>query len=380
MTHSDREFVLLIDDDRTIAEGLTLLLEDEGRTTIVCSDVESAETALLRYPITHVLTDVQFTGSFGYEGLHFLARIRTLRPESRVVVMTGQMTDSLRSEALGMGAAAVLTKPFGALELAAALHSSHSGAGAYETIQLPAIEELLRGGVLASAFQPIVHLTGENSTFGYEALLRPRGTWAEGGPAPLFDYAARCLRSYDLNLAAADCAIAAAVLLPSDAAIFLNVDPSVIDGGEYPSLLRAAAERAALPLSRVVVEITERTAFAPGGDALKSLDELRALGVRFALDDHGSAYSHLEKIDQIRPEFMKISQAFGTGFEEDPTRMRIVRHIVALAHDFGCAVVLEGIECAATARAAQDLGVDLAQGYHFGRALEASRWLEARAA
>ena len=68
---SPREHVLLIDDDRDVAEGLALLLERSGRTTIVCSDVESAEMVLSRYPVTHVVSDVQFSGSFGFEAEHY---------------------------------------------------------------------------------------------------------------------------------------------------------------------------------------------------------------------------------------------------------------------------------------------------------------------
>ena len=59
---SAREYVLIIDDDPAITEALAMLLDEDGRTTIICSDVESAEIMLARYPVTHVLTDVQFSG------------------------------------------------------------------------------------------------------------------------------------------------------------------------------------------------------------------------------------------------------------------------------------------------------------------------------
>src|SRR6185436_14105166 len=67
-----REHILVADDNATVTSALSVLLERPGRTTIVCSDVESAEIMLSRSPVTHVVTDVQFSGAFGYEGLHFL--------------------------------------------------------------------------------------------------------------------------------------------------------------------------------------------------------------------------------------------------------------------------------------------------------------------
>ncbi|HEX8407246.1 MAG TPA: EAL domain-containing response regulator [Thermoanaerobaculia bacterium] len=376
---SAREHVLVIDDDRSVAEGLALLLERDGRTTIVCSDVESAEIILTRYPVTQVVSDVQFSGAFGFEGLHFLARIRAQRPECRIVLMTGHATETLRTAALGLGASAVLAKPFSYEELEAALASSHDGAGAYELVRVAPIEDVLHGGLLSAAFQPIVRL-GDTSVFAFEALTRIRGNWPGGGPAELFQYASRCARLADLNLAALECAVADGRCLPDHAALFINIDPLVFEGGELAAALRTAAARAAFPLSRIVLEITERSGFGDDAAHSRTFDELRADGVRFALDDHGSAYSHLSMINVIRPSFIKISQSFGTGFEEDETRARIVKHVVSLARDFGCSTVLEGIESASTARAAASLGIELAQGYHFGRPDAVSHWRDTRVA
>lgn len=374
---SVREHILVIDDDRSIAQGLAMLLEREGRTTIVCADVESAEIVLARYPVTHIITDVQFSGEFGFEGLHFVTRTRVQRPRCRIVMMTGYATESLRATALGLGAHAVLAKPFDVSDLERALGTDprDAGDGAYETITVPPIDEVLHGGLLSTAYQPIVRVGDDGvTTFGFEALTRIRGSWPGGGPAELFDYAARRQRLGDLNLAALEQAVGSATTLPSNASLFINIDPTVFDGGELTAALKCAAARHDLALSRVVLEITERSGFGEDGAAPAVFDELRANGVRFALDDHGSAYSHLSAINVIRPSFIKISPTFGTAFEEDATRARIVKHVVALAHDFGCETVLEGVENASTAQAAVELGIDLIQGYHFGRPSAASVW------
>jgi EAL domain-containing protein (putative c-di-GMP-specific phosphodiesterase class I) len=375
---SHREHILVIDDDRAIAEGLAMLLEREGRTTIVCADLESAEIVLARYPISSIITDVQFSGEFGFEGLHFLTRIRVQHPLCRIVIMSGHVTDSLRGTALGLGASAVLAKPFDMNTLDRALATDRregESGSAYESIIVPPIDELLHGGLLSAAYQPIVRLgDGAVTTFGYEALTRIRGSWPAGGPSELFDYAARCDRLGDLNLAALEQAVGNGTKLPPNASLFINIDPSVFDGGKLTAALKDAAARHEFAMSRIVLEITERSGFGEDGAAAAVFEDLRGEGVRFALDDHGSAYSHLSAINVIRPTFIKISPTFGTAFEQDPTRARIVKHVVALAHDFGCKTVLEGVENAETAHAAVELGVDLIQGYHFGRPSAASVW------
>ena len=92
------------------------------------------------------------------------------------------------------------------------------------------------------------------------------------------------------------------------------------------------------------------------------------------LDDLGVAYSHLPMIDRVGPSFLKVSQDFGTGFENDSTKRKIVQNQLSLANDFGCELILEGIEDLPTARAAQDLQIPLGQGFLFGRPLDASQY------
>ena len=95
------------------------------------------------------------------------------------------------------------------------------------------------------------------------------------------------------------------------------------------------------------------------------------MGVQFALDDVGSSYSHLDLISRIRPSYLKISHEFGTDFEKDPSRQKIIRNIQSLARDFECEVILEGVESEATSRAAADIGARYAQGFFYARPADA---------
>ena len=377
----ERECILLVDDDPNIMEALSMTLERAGRTLILCADVESAEIALTRFPVTHLVTDVQFSGRFRFEGLHFMERVHAHAPKCRVILITGYATDDLREEARRQGASAVLSKPFDTEDLESALGERELPEGDYEVIRIPSIEEILAGANLAAAFQPIVRVTPQGVTsFAYEALTRVRGNWLAGGPVMLFDYASRRSKLAELNVVTMKNAIGEAAILPEDATLFFNVDPLTFGGDALVPALTASCQAAGISLSRVVLEVTERSGFDDDVTALRVFDELHERGVRFALDDHGSAYSHLSLIDRIRPSFVKISNAFGTGFELDSTKERIVKHTVSLARDFGCDTILEGIETPATARAAIEAGVAYAQGFHFGRPRAASHWTGAKSA
>ncbi len=376
-----RQYILLSDDDELITNALSLTLERDGRTVIVCSDLDAAEVALSQFPVTHVVTDVQFSGEFGFEGLHFLDRIRAHSRNARIVLMTGNASDSLRRAAMAHGASDVLAKPFATDELERALAVDGPGDdGPYESIRIPSMEAILFGEILTVAFQPIVKLDAAGTTtYAYEALTRVRGEWPTNGPVAIFEYAERRGKLAELNIATMELAIDHARALPKDAALFINIDPITFSHARLVPALRRAVTRAGIEFERIVLEVTERCGLTDG-IANTVFEELRACGIRFALDDHNSAYSHLLHIENIRPSFIKISNVFGTGFEEDETRRRIVHNTIALARDFGCEPILEGIETGATARAAIEEGVRFGQGFHFSRARAATHWTAANSA
>lgn len=129
--------------------------------------------------------------------------------------------------------------------------------------------------------------------------------------------------------------------------------------------------------SRIVLEITEQGSLTEERKALATIRQLKEMGIRFAFDDVGIAYSHLAYVDRIRPSFLKVSQHFGTGFESDDTKTKIVRNLLSLARDFESELILEGVETERTAAAATELGIKYAQGYFFARPAVASTFLSA---
>jgi EAL domain-containing protein (putative c-di-GMP-specific phosphodiesterase class I)/ActR/RegA family two-component response regulator len=369
----ESQLVLLLDDDVMVTEALAAGLERHGRTVVTCNDLESAQLMVDRLRPSHVVTDVRLSGAFGFEGLEFVRYVAERSPESRVLVMTGDAPEALQLEASQRGAVAFLQKPFDVSELDATLDlltCSALAPSAAETrvIRMPLLDEILGSESLQIAFQPIVQLDQSWTVAGFEAQAQYRDHPLLRNPEVLFQYATRKGRVDDLELTCIAKAVRAAALLPNLDLLFLNVHPAVLsEKPAFPALLLAEGQRHCIPGDRIVVEITEQGPLTAGRILFESVEALRRVGVRFAFDDVGVAYSHLPLIDRIRPSFLKISQHFGTAFERDTTKLKIVMNLQSLARDFQCDLIVEGIEDLATAEMALRLGIKYGQGLLFGR-------------
>jgi len=361
--------LLIVDDDPDIGLGLAVALERDGRRIIVCRDLESAQIMLNAEPVTDIVTDVKLSGPFRFEGLDFITEIQRVAPAARVILMSGHITDEMEAEAQRRGADAVLSKPFASDVLEPLLTVPAEATPPSLTI-VPTMNEILASGELRPRFQPIVSLAG-GTLHGVESLARYRAGGPFTRPDLLFDYAARRHEVARLEAACIEATMREAKVFPTSLTLFMNVHPAALDDMGVVLALESASRKSAIDLSRVVLEITEQQEIRQHAALFESIDRLRDLGARFAFDDVGVAYSHLPLIERIRPTYLKISQLFGTLFEADPTRTKIVRNLVALAEEFSCAIIIEGVEDQSTADAAREMGIEFGQGYLFGRAEDA---------
>lgn len=373
--------VLVVDDDLMITEALAAGLERENRTVITCNDLESAQLVVERVSPSLIVTDVRLSGPFGFEGLDFIRYAKRFAPLSRIILMTGDAPEALQLEASERGAVAFLQKPFSVDSLDSMIELMSSNEfeepQSARIIRIPVLDEILKSESLHPVFQPIVRLDRSWKTMGFEALARYRTESPLRNPEVLFQYASRKKRVCDLELACVARSLSAGAALAELGPLFLNIHPDVFATGDILSkVVQEEAHKAGVPLSRVVLEITEQGSLSDDPEVLATVSHLQSLGVRFAFDDVGVAYSHLPFIDKIRPAFLKISQHFGTAFETDATKTKIVRNLLSLSRDFGCDLILEGIEHASTAEAAADMGIRYGQGYYFARPAEASSFIQ----
>ncbi|ROR34154.1 putative bifunctional diguanylate cyclase/phosphodiesterase [Inmirania thermothiophila] len=216
-------------------------------------------------------------------------------------------------------------------------------------------------------FQPIV-AAADGTVVAYEALARValRGAEAKAGQ---FIYVAEQVglaEAVDLRVVERVCGLVQAGGL-GDAPVFVNLsrgtfgDPARM--AEVTSRIRAAG----VDPARVVFEITEREALPHLGRLAPQVQALREEGFRFALDDFGSGFSSFMYLKYLPVDFVKIEGTFVRAMPRDPRDRALVEHMHGLARRFGLRTIAEFVEDAEIAAAVRELGIDYAQGYHYGR-------------
>ena len=275
-----------------------------------------------------------------------------------------------------MAVTELLRKPF-SLDDLSALIPPPDGNGEGELTFVPTIDDIVgTGDLLTTYFQPIVWTERPDEIVGFEALSRLKSASPLAHPELLFRYGASKKRLPDLELAAAKSALRNGRELTRTGFLSINVHPELFAHGDRlcDELLDCAADVDISP-SRLVVEITEQGPLPAVETVAAVCATLRAAGARIGFDDIGSAYSHLRAIAVAHPSYLKISQHFGTSCENNPTNRKIVENIESLARSFSCEVVLEGIETAATAAFARDMGIRFGQGFFYGAPADAETQL-----
>ena len=118
------------------------------------------------------------------------------------------------------------------------------------------------------------------------------------------------------------------------------------------------------------LEITESALIGDPERAEQVLKGLKALGVTIALDDFGTGYSSLGYLHTFSIDSLKIDRSFVSKIHDAPKSIDIVRAIVGLARNFKLGVIAEGIETEQDVGIINALGVDMGQGYFFGRPMK----------
>jgi EAL domain-containing protein (putative c-di-GMP-specific phosphodiesterase class I) len=95
---------------------------------------------------------------------------------------------------------------------------------------------------------------------------------------------------------------------------------------------------------------------------LRTLEALRAMGVRLALDDFGTGYSSLSYLRRFALDALKVDRSFVSDLESDPHATPLVEAVVAMASALGLAVVAEGIESETQRAQLAALGCRYGQG------------------
>ena len=136
-----------------------------------------------------------------------------------------------------------------------------------------------------------------------------------------------------------------------------------------------------LPPDALIIEITEST-LVDSVQSRNTVAALQRLGVRISLDDYGTGWSSLARLQDVSVDELKLDRVFVARLAHDPRSVAIVRSTVALAHSLGADLVAEGVEDEITLSALRRYGCAITQGFVHTPPLPADemrRWLSSHA-
>jgi EAL domain-containing protein (putative c-di-GMP-specific phosphodiesterase class I) len=157
--------------------------------------------------------------------------------------------------------------------------------------------------------------------------------------------------------------------------VSVNISMRDLVDPEFPETIATLLGAAQASPSLLVLEITESLIMTEPERAIKTLSQLRELGVRLAVDDFGTGYSSLAYLHRLPINEIKIDKSFVAAMTGEASRANIVRASVELGHNLQLESVAEGVEDARTWDLLGALGCDLAQGYFISRPMRADQVL-----
>lgn len=130
------------------------------------------------------------------------------------------------------------------------------------------------------------------------------------------------------------------------------------------------------PAKNLEIEVTESCFIASVDKAIRTLEELRTLGVHISLDDFGTGYASLSYLKKLPIDSIKVDKVFIDDMLKTEDGGNFVEIIVAIGHMFHCMVISEGVEEECQLDRLRDLHCDFIQGYVWGKPMEKESALE----
>jgi diguanylate cyclase (GGDEF)-like protein/PAS domain S-box-containing protein len=234
------------------------------------------------------------------------------------------------------------------------------------TEQLALITDALHDNRLALFLQPIIAIQSGRATH-YEALLRvytPDGQILP--PAPLIAAAEASGLIREIDQWVLQHAISLIASQPG-LRLAVNLSARSLDNPELPVQLQGMLQEHSVKPQQLILEITETATLNQMTHAEILLNGIRALGCKLALDDFGVGFSTFQYLKHLPVDFVKIDGSFIRTLDHSEDDRLFVKALVEAIHGYGKLAVAEFVETQAILEWVTELGVDYAQGYHFGR-------------
>lgn len=229
------------------------------------------------------------------------------------------------------------------------------------------LREAMTSRHLKLYYQPITNGQGAE-IIGYEALMR----WhhPEKGlimPMDFIPIAEETGLIHSLGAYALYEACREAARWPEHQSVAVNLSPLQFKNSSLVSVVEAALTDSGLAPHRLEVEITESVLMDNTLVNIRTLQKLKALGVRIALDDFGTGYSSLSYLRSFPFDKIKIDKSFINDMKDSREALAIIRAITGMSRSLDIQITAEGVESSEQYEQLKNEGCTLFQGYFFGR-------------
>lgn len=231
-------------------------------------------------------------------------------------------------------------------------------------LHMPAFLDLLENERVTGFGQPIV--TAEGELFAIELLGRSLHPQLDQGPGQLFALAAALNTEVRLSRMLRRCCFAEAANAGLTRPLFFNNHPAECE--DMPALMEELqALRREYPDLQLVFEVHE-SAVTDLGAMAEVKQELERLGIGLAYDDFGAGQARLLELVEVPPDFLKFDMCLIRDLvDRDSPRYRLLDDLNRMIGGMGVSTLIEGVEEESTAELCREIGLDLMQGFLFGR-------------
>jgi len=149
--------------------------------------------------------------------------------------------------------------------------------------------------------------------------------------------------------------------------VAVNLSPVQVRDRNLVDLVSSVLAETHIEPSRVVLEMTESILIDDPLTAKSRLEELRAIGVKLALDDFGAGYSSLSYLQRLPFDRLKIDRGFVAALDHSANAGVVILAIVALGRALGMSVLIEGVETEGQRVLLRLAGCSEMQGFLFAK-------------
>jgi len=235
---------------------------------------------------------------------------------------------------------------------------------------VPLIRKALLERSFFLVFQPVVDLTNGDISH-YEVLIRMRGMDNEViSPGDFIPVAERMGLIHSIDLWVVEKSIDYLAELSSDlsnVSLAINLSSMAFQDDSLFPAIRNKLELTWVDPRRITFEITETAAIENFEQTRTMIANIRALGCKFALDDFGAGFCSFNYLKTFPVDYVKIDGQFIQNLLDDETDQVLVKSMSDIATNLGKKTIAEFVETPETIHKLREIGINLGQGYIFGK-------------